>query len=457
MGDAVAPKKPHVSVAVPAIASLQWQFSQDLLQKIRGSVEDSSTGGGGLLGRVKEEEPLEETDLPRSTGEERPAGAVEASEQDERLVAGGFHESQLPRTRAPQEKSLGSVQGDLQEKIKFRSLDRDLGSKVATLKKSMEHQRSCNNLPSHGSSFSSATTGADTSLLPAQQTSLLNRSMRKHYLKFQEVKAKMEGEDLDLPMPPFLHSCLDKQKDISLADIDFVVELSQGNSFHGPPYFEEYGKPNPTTCRKCGCESSFRLLRNSTEDEKCLFSRNSFQGILSSKCDACLENFRAEQAAALQDLKNKEAFLSEEEKAEAVVLRLRERDFSAHMQAYRLYHWMQSRDIQLRIKTLHEPSPHFILKNSGEVKKRVKELEQERKGELITSSSSVCIPHFAHPLDESLSTMNGRRTFMQSCEAQPFATVHGLAHTRHACLKERKEQIITSVSEESLISSYRPA
>ena len=461
MGEAVVLDKPHVSVAVPAIASLQWQLSQDLLKRIRGSVEayPEAVGGGRLLRCVKEEECLEgslkETDIPRSTGKQKSGGAFEATEQDEN--AGRVYDSQLPMAQAPQEKSLRPVQGELEERSKFRSLDQGLISKATSVKKNLDHQRSCNKLPSHGPSFSSATTGADTSLLPAQHTSLLNRSLRKHYLTFQEVKAKMKGEDLNLPMPSFLHSCLNKQKDTSLAEIDFVVELSQGHSFHGPPYVEEYGKPSPTVCKTCGCESSFRLLRNSAEDEKCLFSRTSFQGVLSSKCDACLENFRAAQAAAVQDLKNREGFLSDEEKAHAVVLRLRERDFSAHMQAYRLYHWMKSRGVQLRIKTLQEPSPHFILQNPGELKKLVKELEKERKGELIESSASVCIPHFAHPLDESLSTMNGRRTFMQTCEAQPFANVHGLSHTRHACLKERKEQIITSVSEESLISCYRPA
>jgi hypothetical protein len=143
------------------------------------------------------------------------------------------------------------------------------------------------------------------------------------------------------------------------------------------------------------------------------------------------------------------------EKREAVVLRLRRRDFAGHLQAYRLFHWMKLRGIQVRIETVQEPSPHFVLASLGDLKRLEQELEKERQGDLVKSSASVCIPHFQDPLDESLSTMNGRRTFMQTCEAQPFSSVHGLSHTRHACLKDRKEQIIGSVSEQSLVGCYK--
>ncbi|NCW89398.1 MAG: hypothetical protein EBV73_02390 [Rhodocyclales bacterium] len=446
------PEQPAFPSSVSRIASLQWTLSQDIFKRLRGSIQDLPKKGA--LRSAKEEETS-----PRGSDE----GSERVSEEEVRYST----EALPPKTEQLEAERLEG--GDSSKKRRCAEAEgsrvaRDRHSERPVSKESFDRRESCKRIPriaskqDIGASESPLSRGAqEADALPPQHTSLLSKSIRKHYLKFQEVKEKASGEIVAPPLPSFFHSCLNQQKEVSLAEVDFVVELVQGHGLLGPPFFEEYAHAVATSCRTCGGPSSMRLLWNSAEEEKCLFARKLYQGTLSSKCDACMEGFRAEVAAELQALRDTQGFLSGAEKNEAVVLRLRQGDFSAHMHAYRIYHWMKVRDIRVRIETIREPSPHFVLESLGDLKRLEKEMEQWRKGEVVKASASACIPHFQDPLDESLSTMNGRRTFMQTCEAQPFASVHSLSHTRHACLKERKEQLLTSVSEESLIGCYRPA
>ena len=292
-----------------------------------------------------------------------------------------------------------------------------------------------------------------------QMITPLDSSLKKHLLQFRNMRSKYLGspesrlsQELGL-----LHSCIDKQKDVVLVNFDFVVELVEGQPFHGLAHFVEHGQPLPTTCRGCGGASILRLLRNSTETEKCILRRKSFEGVLSSCCDACLKRLHQAKEAETRALRDRPDFLSEEERQRAVVLRLPSDDFERHMQAYRLYKWMRDRGIKVaKMRTLDgQLSPHFVLEGRSDLYLLEREMTDVRKGQLEKPHPSVCVPHFKHRLDESLCTMNGTRRFMQNCEAQKFACVHGLTANLLVCLRERMVQYVTSASEEALVGSCK--
>ena len=297
-------------------------------------------------------------------------------------------------------------------------------------------------------------------LPPAQLVDALDGSLATHYSHLQKLRMT-HAEEVETASSPsikmrFLHSCINQQKDVTLTHFDFVVELCEGEPFRGPIHFEEYGEPLRTDCKQCRAPSFLRLLKNSTEAEKCLFMRKKFQGTLSSLCCSCLEEVKESAKADCLQLKMREGFLTEEERNEAIVLRLPSCDFSNQMQAYRLFHWMQSRNISVRIQTIEEPSPHFILKDRENLIKLEQQMHLERKGEQVEASPSVCVPHFKDPLDEALSTMNGRRSFMQTSEAQPYSCVNRMSKALLECLRERKWQFIGDGTEEALLGSYQP-
>ena len=409
----VTPSVPStIADEIPAEAAQQWGFIRTRLMKIKAAI-DSSAADGEASYPVATKVELEALDA----APEEPAG--------------------LRR---------GSTPAGLSTRQK-RSLE-------GGQKRPSSGARGCDADPASPDQWATQASSSH-----AQMVTPLDSSLKKHLLQFRNMQSKYQGspESRLSQEPGLLHACIDQQKDVVLVNFDFVVELVEGQPFHGLAHFIEHGQPLPTTCRGCGGASILRLLRNSTEAEKCILGRKSFEGVLSSCCDACLKRLHLVKEAETSALKDRPDFLSEEERQRAVVLRLPSDDFVHHMQAYRLYKWMRDRGINVvKIQTLDgQLSPHFVLEGRSDLYLLEREMTDVRKGQLEKPHPSVCVPHFKHRLDESLCTMNGTRRFMQHCEAQKFACVHGLAANLLACLRERMVQYLTSASEEALVGSCK--
>lgn len=299
-----------------------------------------------------------------------------------------------------------------------------------------------------------------SSQLPAQVAGPLDSSLRFHLKKLHASAApssqKAEGQRQWSSTPAGGLRCqvsryVDMQKDVGLHTCDFSVEVFAGSFFVGPAFVQEFGSAQATTCPACHESSRRRLLRNSTEQERCLFKKDACQGILSDLCSSCLSDLVRRQEQALAALRDLPGFLSDDEKQHGVVLWPPSFDFNGQMLAYRLFHWMKSKNVKVRIQSVREPAPHFVLPSLQEFEKLRLALGELRAGQLVSPPPSVCLPHFKHEVDEVMCTQNGKRTFMDKSEAQPFSCVHGSRTKLLACLRDRKEQFISDVSEEALV------
>lgn len=299
------------------------------------------------------------------------------------------------------------------------------------------------------------------SRLPAQVAGPLDSSLRFHLKKLHAFAApslqQAEGRQHRSNTPAGgglwcqVSRYIDMQKDVGLHTCDLSVEVFAGSFFVGPAFVQEFGSSQATTCPSCCGLSRRRLLRNSTEQERCIFKKDACQGILSDLCSSCLEDLVRRQEQALAALRDLPGFLSDDEKQHGVVLWPPSFDFRGQMLAYRLFHWMKSKNVEVRIQSVREPAPHFVLPSLQEFEKLRLALRELRAGQLVSPPPSVCLPHFKHEIDEVMCTQNGRRTFMDKSEAQPFSCVHGSRTKLLACLRDRKEQFISDVSEEALV------
>lgn len=306
--------------------------------------------------------------------------------------------------------------------------------------------------------FSSAV--SVSSRLPAQVTGPLDISLRFHLKKLNAFAApsppQVEGRQnwSSTPAGSLGHQVsryIDMQKDVGLHTCDLSVEVFAGSFFVGPAFVQEFGSAEATTCPSCRRSSRRRLLRNSTEQERCIFKKDACQGILSDLCSSCLSDLVRRQKQALAALRDLPGFLSNDEKQRGVVLWPPSFDFNGQMLAYRLFHWMKSKNVEVRIQSVREPAPHFVLPSLQEFEKLRLALRELRAGQPVSPPPSVCIPHFKHEIDEVMCTQNGKRTFMDESEAQPFSCVHGSRTKLLACLRDRTEQFISDVSEEALV------
>ena len=251
------------------------------------------------------------------------------------------------------------------------------------------------------------------------------------------------------PLEAAVEDCQALQRDFPLSELDFVVELVEGQPFRGPPFLERYGEAQPRIC-PCGASSLAQLLRNASEEESCLLARRSFQGSYSTLCTACVHALRAAHEAHAQKLRAK---LPEAEQDIAVLLRLRSTDLQGQLNGYRIFWWMASKGVAVRVETDAQQVPWYVLKDFQELLKLAQALEVEAKGRLVQVERGVCTPHYSDPVDEALSTMNGKRTFMQTLEAQRFANIKGKRRELVACFKERRPMFILDGADEALIGS----
>ena len=275
----------------------------------------------------------------------------------------------------------------------------------------------------------------------------LDTSMREQETALRDLQDYVTSTPMP-EHPPEFDDCHDKQIDFVLGDLDFAVELFQGKAFRGLPHLVQYGAAISKPC-SCGSASTLALLKNASEEESCLVAKRTFQGSLSTLCSACLQLQRVAREAETLALRE---LLPGEERDTAVLLRLRRKDVAGQLHAYRIFWWMLSYGVDARLETVDETT-HFVLKDSCELQRLVAALEKDAKGRLVHSQKSVCVPHFADPLDEALSTMNGRRTFMQTLEAQRFSSIKGAKKELLACFRERNSMQIMDGVDEAIIGS----
>ena len=81
--------------------------------------------------------------------------------------------------------------------------------------------------------------------------------------------------------------CHDYQFDKPLVDLDFVVLSFQGKDFCSLPQLHSFGTPLRSVC-SCKAESKVTLLKNASEEERCIIGSRSFQGSYSTLCPSCL-------------------------------------------------------------------------------------------------------------------------------------------------------------------------
>jgi len=279
----------------------------------------------------------------------------------------------------------------------------------------------------------------------------LDASMAEQEKLLGDLRDYVETVGVPDHVPEF-EDCHDRQIDRPLADLDFVVELEQGQDPRGPPYLKVDGSAIKRPCR-CGAESSVSLLVNASEAERCLVARRTFQGSYSTLCKKCLRRKGEEAEAETRELRR---LLPENERDQAVLLRFRDRDAEGRLRAYRVFAWMASRGVEARIQHFDE-TPRFVLKDVFEMRKLVDALDLEAKGALVHAKKGVCVPHFSDPLDEALSTMEGKRTFMQTLEAQSFSSIKGMKKELLACFRERNWMQIMDGVDEALVGSRSSA
>jgi hypothetical protein len=87
--------------------------------------------------------------------------------------------------------------------------------------------------------------------------------------------------------------CHDCQLDYPLTGLDFVVHLLEGRGYFAEPQLVAFGAPVRSLC-SCGAPSLVSLLRNASEEERCIVASRTFQGSYSTFCSPCLEAKRKE-------------------------------------------------------------------------------------------------------------------------------------------------------------------
>lgn len=274
----------------------------------------------------------------------------------------------------------------------------------------------------------------------------LDTAMREQETTLGDLRDYVAAAEQPDHVPEF-EDCHDRQIDYPLVNLDFAAELMEGRDFRGPPFLVRYGSAKVEPC-PCGVQSVLSLLFNASEAERCLVARKTFQGSASTLCPKCLQRKREEaesEARALREL------LPEEERDVAVLLRFRDEDAAGRLNTYRVFQWMLARGVDVRVEHFDE-LPRFVLKDVFQLKLLVNVLDQEAKGTLVHAQKGVCVPHFSDRLDEALSTMEGKRTFMQTLEAQKFASIKGKKELL-ACFRERNSMHIMNGVDEALVGS----
>ena len=281
----------------------------------------------------------------------------------------------------------------------------------------------------------------------ARMVGPLDTAMRMQETALGDLRDYVSTAKLPEHVPEF-EDCHDRQLDCPLVDLDFVVELMEGKAFRGLPYLERHGSALAKPCL-CGVPSVLSLLKNASEAESCILARRSFQGSYSTLCPKCLQGKRLQAETATAALRE---LLSEEEKAVVVLLRFRDEDAEGRLRAYRVFHWMVAQGVAVRVEHFDE-LPRFVLKDIFQLKLLADALDREAKGTLVHARRGVCVPHFTDPLDEALSTMQGKRTFMQTLEAQKFSSIKGMKKELLACFRERNSMQIMDGVDEALVGS----
>ena len=114
----------------------------------------------------------------------------------------------------------------------------------------------------------------------------------------REIKASKELEEhLEaFEVPSFVarrDDCHDCQLDYPLTGLDFVVHLLEGRDYLAEPQLVAFGAPLRSLC-SCGMPSLVSLLRNASEEERCIMASRTFHGSYSTLCSPCLEAKRKE-------------------------------------------------------------------------------------------------------------------------------------------------------------------